>query len=482
MNKLLALALVGLLLGLAVIPVAAAGPPNPGSGSSDFYVMNVDGAGGATVQVNYYGQDGVSDYQDTVSLNAYGSKEFASSTLPVGDGWVGAVVLSSNKELAAVTNIIWSGGQYGDGTTAGAYAGMSQDQVGTSMYFPYVSRVVDMRFSTLTVQNAGTGNANIEIRYYSNTGALQAGPITDTIGEGRSKTYDLSSPGGKVPNLPSPFNGAVVVNSTLGQDIAGTVTTHWKTFSSAYEGFSNGSGVQYLPSAYRKNRVDIGLGWIRHSNILVQNLSGAPADVDIDFYPTGSTSSALHLDDTIPANSSHEYNTRYGTPGLFAASVFEALGNDFDGSVVVQANQNIVAVSHTFWTSLDTASTYKGMAGGAGEVFMAWQPRKKVGSAWVQWAKLVIQNLSGSPANITLTYYNPDGSVRATFSDTIAGNSADGYNTRYGSDGGGITSGQFAALGDTFNGAVRVQSNVAVAPVMNVIQSDWASTYNGYVP
>lgn len=480
MNRLLSvLVMVGLLVGLAVIPVAASGPPNPGTGSSDFYVMNVDGTSSATVNVNYYGQDGVSDATDTISLNPYGSREFASGTLPVGDGWVGSVVLSSDRELAALTNIIWSGGQYGDGTTAGAYAGVSAP--GMSLYFPYVSRVLNVRFSTVTIQNAGTGNAAVQVSYYDSNGALIAGPYADTIGEGRSKTYDLSTPGGNVPNLPSPFNGAVV--ATADKPIAGTVTTHWKKYSSAYEGFASGSNTQYLPSVYRKNRIDIGMGWIRHSNILVQNLSGSAADVDIDFYPTGSTSSALHLDDTIPANSSHEYNTRFGTPGLFDPSVFETgLGNDFDGSVVVQADQEIVAISHTFWTRLETASTYKGMPGGAGEVFMAWQPRKKVGGAWLQWAKLVIQNLSGSTANITLTYYNPDGSVQATFTDSIAGNSADGYNTRYGSDGGGITAAQFAALGDSFNGAVRVQSTQPVAPVMNVIQNDWATTYNGYVP
>jgi hypothetical protein len=469
---------VVLLVALAVIPAAASGPPNPGTGSSDFYVMNVDGANSAMVNVNYYGQDGVSDTTDSVSLNAYGSRAFESGTLPVGDGWVGSVVLSSDRQVAAVSNIVWTGGQYGDGMSAGAYAGA--DAPGMSLYLPYVSRVIDVRFSTMTIQNAGTGTATVTMNYFNSDGTSVGAPIVDTIGEGRSKTYDMSSPGGKTPSLPSPFNGAVV--ATANKPIAGTVTTHWKYYASAYDGFAAGSTSGYLPSVYRKNRADVGLGWIRHSNILVQNLSGSTADVDIDFYPTGSTSSALHLDDSIPGNSAHEYNTRFGTPGLFEASVFEALGGDFDGSVVVQSSQNVVAVDHTFWTNLNEASTYKGMPSGATQVFMAWQPRVKVGG-WLTWSKLVIQNLSASTANISLTYYDANGTVKATFGDNIPGYSADGYNTRYGSDGGGISAAQFSVLGDSFTGSVRVQSNVPVAPVMNVIeQTNWASTYNGFVP
>jgi len=278
---------VVLLVALAVIPAAASGPPNPGTGSSDFYVMNVDGSNSAMVNVNYYGQDGVSDTTDSVSLNPYGSRAFESGTLPVGDGWVGSVVLSSDRQVAAMSNIVWTGGQYGDGTFAGAYAGT--DAPGTSLYLPYVSRVVDVRFSTVTIQNAGTGTATVTMNYFSSAGVLTAGPIVDTIGEGRSKTYDMSSPGGSTPNLPSPFNGALV--ATADKPIAGTVTTHWKNFASAYDGFAAGSTSGYLPSVYRKNRVDVGLGWIRHSNILVQNLSGSTADVDIDFYPTGCAAS-----------------------------------------------------------------------------------------------------------------------------------------------------------------------------------------------
>jgi len=495
------LMVVVLALGATTLPALA---DDPGTGNSDFVIQNV--ASTATeVRVDYYDQTGASDVSGTpITLNGNGSQVFAASTLPVGDGWIGSVVVSADQQVSAVTNLTWqsSYGTADDKITGGSYAGTYEP--GTELYFPYATVKPAgsipgklNRFSIITVQNAGTGDAHINVYYYSQTDGSQTGPIADTIAAGRSKSYNMSlSSDPKVPNLGGNWQGSVKVVSS-DEPIAGVVTTHWagKTFqqwASAYQGASGGATTLYSPSVFRVDRSsDPAVGsWVRSSNVMVQNLGGSTANVTVEFFETGSTSAAMTINDTIAPNTMGEYNTRFGSPtnASYPASAFEtALGSLFNGSVKITCTngQNLASVVHTFWNrpSENAASTYQSVAGpGATEVYVPYAPRKMSGSAWVQWSKIAIQNLGASTANITLTYYKPDGTNAMTpIMDSITGNSGDAYNTRFGSDGGAIPGSTFAGLGNNFIGGVKITSSQPLAAVVNVIaKPNWSSTYNAY--
>lgn len=475
---------------------------NPGTGNSDFVIQNVENST-ATVTVDYYDQTGTNDVSGSpFTLNAYGSRVFQSSTLPVGDGWVGSVVISADKKVSAVTMLTWQStyGTVDDRITGDAYAGTYAP--GTDLYFPYATVKPAgtipgklIRFSIITVQNAGTADANIQMYYYNQTDGSVTGPISDVIQAGRSKSYNLSLSGPKIPNLGGNWQGSVYVHSD--QPIAGVVTNHWAQYiyqqwASAYEGVSSGATTLYAPSVFRVDRTsDPAVGsWVRSSNIMVQNLGTSPANVTIQFFETGSTTPKMTINDTIQPKTMGEYNTRFGSPTnpAYPVSAFaSALGNLFNGSVVINCTngQPLAAVVHTFWNRPDenAASTYVAVPAGATEIFVPYAPRKKSGTAWVQWSKIAVQNLSASTANLTLTYYNPDGSVALTLNPTIAGSSGDAYNTRFGSDSGAVPASAFNPLGDNFIGSVKITSNQPVVAVVNLISKpNWSGTYNAYVP
>jgi hypothetical protein len=78
-----------------------------------------------------------------------------------------------------------------------------------------------------------------------------------------------------------------------------------------------------------------------------------------------------------------------------------------------------------------------------------------------------VQNLSSSTANITLTYYNQDGTVNTAPNDTIAANSSKTYYPIHPSG--------------SFNGSVVVSSDQQVASVVNVLGSGTTNAGASYV-
>jgi hypothetical protein len=72
-----------------------------------------------------------------------------------------------------------------------------------------------------------------------------------------------------------------------------------------------------------------------------------------------------------------------------------------------------------------------------------------------------VQNLSGSTANITLAYYNQDGTTAASVGDTI---SANGSKTYF----------PLTAVSSGFNGSVVISSDQAIAAIANVLGDNGA--------
>ena len=501
-KSLVVLTIVIMMLSISAIPVFA---DDPGTGNSDFVIQNIDAAV-ATVTVDYYDQTGAADVPGTpITINGHGSRVFEASTLPIGDGWIGSVVVSADKQVAAMTNLTWQStfGSIDDQITGAAYSGTYNP--GTDLYFGYATiKPVgsipgkQARFSIVTIQNAGTADAHIHMSYYNQTTGAVTGPIADTIGAGRSKSYNLSlTADPKVPALGGNWQGSVFVHSD-DQPIAGVVTTHWagaasSQWGSAYEGVSAGASTIYGPSVSRVNKEsDPAVGtWVRSSNVLVMNTGTAPANVMIGFFATGSTIPAMVINDTIPPKQMGEYNTRFGSPtnAAYPAAAFQtALGNTFNGAVAVTCTngQPIAGVVHGFWNRPDenSASSYTMIDHGATDIYIPYAPRKQP-SAWTTWSKIAVSNLSASTANLTITFYKTDGTAAlpAPILATIAGNSGDAYNTRTGSDSGAVPASAFTALGSAFVGNVWIHSTQPIIGVVNVIfKPTESNTYGAYIP
>lgn len=80
-----------------------------------------------------------------------------------------------------------------------------------------------------------------------------------------------------------------------------------------------------------------------------------------------------------------------------------------------------------------------------------------------------IQNLSSSEANVTIEFYNQDGSLAASPSDTIAANDSNTYFP-------------LTAVSSGFNGSVVIKSDKEVAAIANVLGNDGAhgASYIGF--
>jgi len=101
-------------------------------------------------------------------------------------------------------------------------------------------------------------------------------------------------------------------------------------------------------------------------------------------------------------------------------------------------------------------------------VLIAASPMAPMAGAFTSYTSgFQVQNLSATTANITITYYNQDGTTATTGSDTIAGNGAKTYYP--------------IAAAAGFNGSVVIASDQPIASVVNVLGSGSASAGASYV-
>lgn len=101
-------------------------------------------------------------------------------------------------------------------------------------------------------------------------------------------------------------------------------------------------------------------------------------------------------------------------------------------------------------------------------VLIAASPMAPMAGAFTSYTSgFQVQNLSAVTANVTITYYNQDGTIATTASDTIAASGAKTYYPVH------------AAAG--FNGSVVISSDQQIASVVNVLGSGAANAGASYV-
>jgi len=92
-------------------------------------------------------------------------------------------------------------------------------------------------------------------------------------------------------------------------------------------------------------RTKNGAAWTGYSGLIVQNLDpDNEADVHVKFLKSDGTV-GVEFDDTIPANSSHGYNTRYNA--AVPASTFNVLGNNWSGPAIITTDNPVGIVGIT---------------------------------------------------------------------------------------------------------------------------------------
>jgi len=490
---------IGVVLVLAMLASvgSAQAYPSPGTSVTNIVVQNTSTTVGDTAHltVQYYDTDGNLDHTNSsVTIEPKAVQEIKTQDETVlGDGWQGSAVMSSDITVAAIVSIKNTGVPGADdGYTQGAYNGSLQGA--ETLYFPSVygfSGIV----SRLTVQNTEGSEATVYVSYYKRDGASM-GTKTDTIPAYSQKTYYLGD-ADDLPFDPDDFvDGSAVVTSA--NKLAGAAVTTWANRSGAYQALtdSNKGTTLYAPSHYRFKASPSDTKYGLFSALNVQNTSAtATANVTATYYTRGDVSGtpALTMIFTIAPLSAKGLNTKTG--GDFDASEFEDLSKagggvaDWDGSVKIVSDQQLVAVCNTVWDQAAKAGVYAMVTedDGAESLFVPAQYRREVSWGWAQWSALNLMNVGSSTigaSDLTIQYIDTDGNAVVSFSSSdlpgdLAPGAAVGLNTRNGGD---LDEGDFTPLGTNFIGGVYVTgpSGSKLVGVANIIYNNRASVYNTF--
>jgi hypothetical protein len=468
---------------MLVSTASAVDSPNPGTGNVNFTVMNMDASETAHVQADYVNQSGNVEKFKQTDIDPLSSAGFPIGESGLPDSWLGSVIVSADKEIVAFAQAYWEGGAYGDGKTAGAYNGFSEGS--DKLYFPSLAARSGKQFSSLSIQsaegNSDSASIDITIKYYNRDGTLNK-TVNDSLLKGTQKTYSLLDVG-LTPTQSDGWLGAAVVESTDGP-IAGVTTMHWKEYSAAYSAVTAGGQKGYLPSITR--RLPSG-PWYQFTSILVQNLhTTQQANVTVKWYDRSGNLKHTFTDG-IPANSSHGYNTRWTSSDVpNHTALHNALGDNFNGSVVVESNVDVVAIANLQWTADspvgNAATAYFSEAGGYESVSVPASFRRESSGVWKQFTGLVVQNVGTSACNnFTVEWRDRSGVKLLDFTDSLDPNISHGYNSRYGAD---VPAGaNVASLGSDFRGSVLFDApGCELIAIHNTLWPLWtdSTTYNAF--
>lgn len=487
-KRLQVVSILALVLIMVTTSSVFAAAPVPGTGNTDVVVMNTNTNTGdppASVVAEYYNQTGLVEATKSPAggVPSLGATEFKAADSGLGDGWSGSVVVSSDRDVTAVANTTYSGGSAEDGKTGSSYSGFNEGS--TAIFVPSLFQRPNGQYSRLTVQNMDSGTANVSISYYLRDGTAYTGnPITDSIPQGAQRTYDLSVIGAKVPDLPDNLVDGWIGSAKITSDkkIGAVSSTHWEHFSSAYE--SSASGATEVTCPWVSRRKIVG-DWVQAVGLIVQNTSATTAANITATWKNRDGTTAYTFNHSIPPLAAKGYNTRVRADTPDPDGFWAALGLDWNGATVVTSDQPIVAVVDMNWRRAgeQAANTYRCEASTSGSgsqnLFFADVNRIKSGDTYQKYTAVIAQNISTTPANVTVKWYDRNGTLKHTFSDVIPGQASHGFNTRFVAN----TPDPDAlktALGDNFKGQVVITSDQPLTGLGTNTYIGGVDTFNAY--
>ncbi len=344
-------------------------------------IKNLDNSNAANVTVTYYNQsDGSQAGALTQGIPAGDS--FTMATLAgVSTGFNGSAVVSSDRQIAAIANVI------GNGTMGASYNAFSAGD--TSASLPLLMRN-NFGFNTwFNVQNTGSSSATVTINY-SNGSSENA-----TIAAGAAKTFDQAGNSA----LGATFVGSASVTSN--QPIAVTVLQQGPTTLLGYDGFrsSDASTNPVMPLINANNS-----GFI--TGVQIQNTGTQSTDVTVSYKANSGSGSDCTETQTISGGASATF--ALGAFGSTSGSS-ENCANDalFVGSASVTSNsasQPLVAIVNQLNIAANFGAAYNGFnpANGTSTVVMPLIMDRNFGF----FTGFSVVNVGNSATNVTCTYTN----------------------------------------------------------------------------
>ena len=306
--------------------------------------------------------------------------------LSVAAGFDGSVVVSSDREVAAIVNVIAD--NFAFGSSYGGFDGGAE-----VISLPLIMRG-NAGFNTwFNVQNAGGTAASVTVDYAGT--ACSEGPIM--IQPGAAHTFDQASN----TCLGGTYVGAATVTGASGDQLVATVMQAGSQAPLlnllSYNGFTSGSTELVAPLVQFNNS-----GFT--SGFSIQNAGGASTDVTVTFTPgAGEPGTACTETFTIAAGDSETFGLLAFTLGG-SASTTCTQGQQFIGSAEVTANsasQDLVGIVNQInFSNFGSAYNAINPSEATDTVVMPLIMGQNSGF-FTSWN---LANVSGSSTNVSCTY------------------------------------------------------------------------------
>ena len=387
--------LVVLMLVLAVpLGVSAQGPSSYTVG---IQVANLDSTGSAHIRIDYYNQsDGLlaTFFEDDIAA----SDSETYYPIHASEPFNGSVVISSDKQVAAIANLL------GDaGTGAGSFGGASYDsfsQGATSANIPLIAKNFYGIYTWFNVQNTGSVDATVTVTYAgSPTPSCSETPVI--IAPGAAKTFDQSTSSCVADGF---LGAATVTTGGAGQTIAVAVVEYDSQSLLAFNAFATaGSTAPVMPlvsHGYYNSR----------TGIQIMNTGGSDTNVTVTYTPsTGFPGTTCTETKTVQAGKSATFGDiaqfeQAGYP-CGAMSGTNPANYGFAGSAAVTGNttsQNLVAIVNSVTSGTPNSAAYAS--------FDASSATNQVNfplvmdRVWGIFSGYSVANVGTQPTNITCAY------------------------------------------------------------------------------
>ncbi|MGL4648326.1 MAG: hypothetical protein ACRC1H_02865 [Caldilineaceae bacterium] len=398
------LLVMALLVGaVAMMQPQVALAQGPGDVKFDAYisgiqVANLDPSSAASVALTAFNADGSqngSPLSDSIPVNS--SKTY----FPIGNvspGFSGSIVISSNKNVAAISNIL------GDGGAAGAsYVGRSGGS--NTVLLPLLNKNNSGYTTWFSVQNAGGSDANITINYSSNVADVAA-----TIKPGAAKVFYQNSEAHNIPTF------AATITSS--QPIVAAVIQESEGIMFAYTGFAAGVPAPVFPLINANNS-----GYI--TGVQIQNAGNTATDVTLSYTPSpgANNGTACTETQTIQPGASNTFallafNRNAGTENCANLARFVGSARVTANS----ANQPLVGVGNQLGTANGGAYVSFSDADAGQSVSMPLIMDRNGG----YFTGFNVQNIGAAATNVNCTFSNSAVTVSANLAPGAALNDIQG--------------------------------------------------------
>ncbi|HXF69360.1 MAG TPA: hypothetical protein VNK89_06105 [Thermoflexus sp.] len=343
--------------------------------TSGFQVQNLDPSNDATISITFYNPNGsvAATVHDTIQAGR--SKTYFPLNA-VSDGFDGSVIISSDRDIRAIVNVLGNGLDYGasyGGFTAGA----------TTVYVPLLMKANSGFNTWFRIQNTGSAATNVTVTYSDGVTAS-----CTNLQPGAACTLQQA-----LEPHASGWVGSAVVNAS--QPVAVTVIEVGPTTLFAYNGFTGGSTDVVMPLINANNA-----GYI--TGVQIMNLGSADTQVTVSYTPSLAGTACTETK-TIPAGRSETfalYAFAQTVPGENCAN-----GVKFIGSARVtgnSANQPLVAVVNQLNIAANKGAAYEGFNPATATDTVVMPLIMDRNSNY--WTGFSVMNVGSAPTTVTCTF------------------------------------------------------------------------------